>query len=413
MLRVKKTRKWVKPIVVALVVMAVGLVYIGLRAYRTVSIGHDMYTQVRYLVANGGSIGEVPAEKAFSLDFLQVIFGDNPELLRHLKALVSKGLADDPALHLGEVAAMLVTYQTDTDGAVSDVVFYAIGGFPLTRRKPSLHTGGYFFQQLDQNLWQYGNVLISFFGRDIVMFAEDEEISARQEEIVESLLSGEIMPLVNRIAKPMHFTMVLPEPRHIIPRQLKPHMRTIVLKGFLSHYKGKIEAHILSPSPRSASYALSSLRDLKLAAKLTLRTRFHGVERETLWGPVRNPWWAYEMAQALEHSEFTSEASVVKYNTEFERVMVNAILKTIERFSRDLAAMRLTQDERLDPRLVDAKLRTAKPLHYWSESHQWGPDWPIPPAGITNVTEGASSTLLPQTETSSMQADPSGTASAL
>jgi len=27
--------------------------------------------------------------------------------------------------------------------------------------------------------------------------------------------------------------------------------------------------------------------------------------------------------------------------------------------------------------LVDAMLRTAKPVHYWSEAHQWGPDWPF------------------------------------
>lgn len=408
----KKRRKWLKPVLVLLVALAAGAAYVGYRAYRTVSVGRSIHAQVRYLIENGGTIGEVPADQAFSVDFLEAIFGDNPELLSHLQALVRKGLSDDPALHVGEVAAMLVTYQTDENGKVSDVVIHAVGGFPLARRRPGFHSGGYFFQQLDKNLWSYGNIVIGFLGRDVVLFADNEETAARQEELIDTLFTGEIMPLVNKLARPLYFTMVFPEPRHVIPPQLRHHMQAIVLKGFISKYKGHAEVLALSPSARSADYAASILKDLKLVAELTLRTRWHGDERQTPWGPVRNPWWAYEMVQTLQASEMTKEETLIRFSTDFERVMVNAILKSIERLSRDLAAMKSTFDERLDPRLTDAKLRTKKPMHYWSEEHQWGPDWPIPPI-MTNRTEGGASAAEPETQASDQQASTGEPASAL
>ncbi len=64
----KKTRKWVKPIVAAFVVIAVGLVYIGL-GHSPISI----HITRKSLPTPTASIGF--PEKAFSLDFLQVIFG--------------------------------------------------------------------------------------------------------------------------------------------------------------------------------------------------------------------------------------------------------------------------------------------------------------------------------------------------
>ena len=76
--------------------------------------------------------------------------------------------------------------------------------------------------------------------------------------------------------------------------------------------------------------------------------------------------------------------------SDFERVMVNVVLKTIERMGRDMSQMRGTLEERTDPRLVDARMQSSKPLHYWSDDHQWGPDWPIPAE-----TNGAEKTTTP------------------
>jgi hypothetical protein len=71
------------------------------------------------------------------------------------------------------------------------------------------------------------------------------------------------------------------------------------------------------------------------------------------------------------------EQNIVRLKSKYERTMVNATLKSIERMGRDLAQMQGSLEEKLDPRLVDARMRTTKPQHYWSEEHKWGPDWPI------------------------------------
>jgi len=85
------------------------------------------------------------------------------------------------------------------------------------------------------------------------------------------------------------------------------------------------------------------------------------------------------MVQTSERAKIEQEESIVRAHTEFERIMVNVVLKAIERLGRDLAQMRGSLDEKLDPRIVDAQLQSRKPLHYWSEPHRWGPNWPIPP----------------------------------
>jgi hypothetical protein len=379
------------------VLLALGAARVGWRAYRAMSAGRDFYQQVRYLVEQGGSVGEVPAREAFAVDFFDAIFADNPELLAQLKALLRKNLRDEPALYVGEVTGLLITYQTETDGAITDVVIHAIGGFPLARRKPSFHPGGYFFQQLDRELWNYGNMLLGLLGRDIVIMTGDETSRAKHQELLDSLMSGEIMPLVQRLDRPLHYTMVFPSPRHVVPPQIRTHIKAIIVKGYLSPYKGETDVIALSPNPRSANYAAMIIGDMKRITSLLLKTRWHGVERQTLWGPVRNPWWAYEMVQTLEKSSLDAEKNIVRLRSSYERVMVNALLKTLERMSRDLAAMQYIQAQGLDPRDADAKLATRKPVHYWSDAHQWGPDWPIPPlATQTNAIAPAAESALPE-----------------
>lgn len=404
---------WAKGLLALLVAGCVALAVLGYRAARVVQVATDFKDQVRYLIENGGTIGEAPAQETFSLEFLEAIFGDNPQLLDKLKSVVHEGLADEPALNVGEVAAMLVTYHTTPDGDVQDVVVHAIGGFPLARRQPGFHRHGYFFHQLDRDLWNMGNVIIGFLGRDMVLFAESEEVASKQQELIDSIFSGSITTLVNNISRPLHYTAVLPDPRRVVPPQLRNHIQAVVLKGSLAPLKGHWEALLLTPSVDSARYAISLLKDMKMASQLALKTRWHGVVEQTLWGPMIDTWWAYEMVQTMEQSTLERAQNLIRARSDFERVMVNAVLKTIERAGRDLAQMRGSLEEKEDPRVVDAQLQSKKPLHYWSEEHQWGPDWPIAPH--TNVpsaspdatpTPGATPTAGLEPETT--PADPAG-----
>lgn len=375
---------WRRVWIVLAVLAAAGSARLGYRAYRATMAGRDLYHQIRYLIENGGTVGEVPALEAFSFNFLDAIFADTPELQQQLKALLRRRLREEPSLYIGEVAGLLITYQTESDGSITDVVLHAIGGFPLARRKPSFYPGGYFFQQLDRDLWNYGNILLGLLGRDLVVMAPDETSRVKHQALLDTLLSGEIMPLVARLDRPFHYRMVFPAPKHVVPPQLRNHIKVVIVKGFLSPYKGETEVLSMAPNPRSADYAATIIADMKRIATFLLRTRWHGAERQTLWGPVRNPWWAYEMAQTFEKATINSERNIVRAHSSYERVMVNALLKCVERMSRDLAAMQYVQTDNLDPREADAKLATRKPMHYWSEAHQWGPDWPIPPLASTN-----------------------------
>ena len=114
-------------------------------------------------------------------------------------------------------------------------------------------------------------------------------------------------------------------------------------------------------------------------SQAALKTQWGGLVKQELWGPTVGSWWAYEMVKTLEKSTIGNDMNIVRMRSDFERVMVNAILKSVERMSRDLAQMRGSLEDKMDPRLVDARLKSTKPSHYWSNEHQWGPDWPIPP----------------------------------
>lgn len=377
-----------KPIKFAfLLLVLLGLVAgttIFLRGKRLFTTAQDWRKEMRYLIENGGTIGEVPATEAFEDGYLEAVFGGDPELLGKLRGVISKGLAEDPSLSLGEVAAMLVTYRKNGDNRVEDVVAHVIGGFPLGQRKPGFHRDGYFAAQIDRNLWNTGNSILSFLGRDIVLFA-DESVANAQQNVLESILSGDVMPLVEMLKdKPIHFTAVFPDPRRVVPAQLRPHIQAFIVKGHLAAYEGSYDITILTPNPESASYTLSMVYDMKLAAQLALQGRFQGVVLQQQWGPHIPVWWAHEMANNLQRMTLEKQQNLVRLRLDFERVMVNATLKSIERMGRDLMQMRGSLDEKLDPRLVDVRLRSDKPLHYWSDPHRWGPDWPI--AAPTNTT---------------------------
>ena len=356
--------------------LAVGAYWLH-RSYRAGVAGAEMLAQTRFMIQSGGTIGEAPADLALSSGYLAAIFGDNPELLQQLQRVIQRGLAEDTSIRLGEVAAMVVTYRTSPDGEVEDVVAHVIGGFPLTRRRPGFHRDGYFKGLIDANLWNMGNTLLGYLGRDMLLFAEDHLIE-QHEEFLEAIFAGNIMPLVHSMDRPLHYTAVFPDPRHLLPPRLRRHVQAVIVKGMLSPQEGFWDALAITPSARSAAYAKSLLADMRTLAVFGLETKWRGVKREVEWGYQIDPWWAYEMVQNLKTGELVQEENTIRMRTEFDRVMVNVVMKCIERMSRDLAQQRMSQGERMDPRLTDARLATSKPQHYWMEEHRWGPDWPFP-----------------------------------
>lgn len=361
----------------------------ALRGKRLIHTAKDWRKDIRYLVESGETIGEAPAADVFESGYLEAMFGGDPELLTQLRGVISKGLAEDPTLNMGEVAAMIITYRKNSENRVYDVVAHVIGGFPLSVRKPGFHRDGFFDSQIDKNLWNTGNSLLAFFGRDIAIFA-DESVASRQQNVLESILSGDILPLADMIREdPIYYTAVFPDPRRIFPQQLRPHVQALVLKGHLAPYEGSYDITFLTPKPESADYLLSMIYDMKLAAKLGLQGRFEGIIQNRGWGDYTPVWWAYEMSENLNNVTLEKQANIVHMHLDFARVMVNATLKSVERMGRDMSQMRASLDEKLDPRLADARLSSEKPTHYWGDPHRWGPDWPIA-APITNEASAAS-----------------------
>jgi len=378
---------WHRIGVFLLTVIIISSVVVFSTGYKTLRIYNnatDLRNDIKYLIESGGTIGEAPAESALSAAYLDLIFGDQPELLEQLKTAVEQGMEKMPDVRQGEVSAIIVTYRKNGDDQIENVVAHITGGFPLGRRKVSMHRDGFFASQIDENLWSTGDSALKFLGRDLIVWANTEEDERAQKELIESIFSGEIIVLANSITeKTLFYTAVFPSPEQLVPPKMRKHVRAMVLNGHIAPDNGSMEFIILSDSERSAALVGSRVHDLKLALHIALRTRFAGVLIETPWGPHVPVWWAYEMANTLEDVQIERRDRTVRMSTQYERRMVNASLKTVERFGRDYSQIKGTLEDKLDPRVVDASLQTRKPLHYWSEDHKWGPDWPF--GSSTNI----------------------------
>lgn len=369
--------------------------YKGYRIYDTASGAVD---QVRYLIENGEAVGTVPASAALNPIFLQSMFGADPELNQQLSDALATAQREDPSLRQGEISALMVTYHKGNNGSgestgpAKDVAVHIFGDLPLGRRKISMARNGFFNVQIDRGLWSMGNSILSILGRDLFIVAPEDDIERRQQDVLEALLTGDVLPLVDLIAEsPLHYMIVFPNPREMVPTKLRNHVQAVVAKGFVSPDKAEHEITVLAGNEKSASLVASILYDMRTAAILALRTRFAGIEErvQELAGQqysVQPVWWAYEMANTAEQVSLSREDNVVTLSISYQRVMVNATLKSIERFGRDYTRTRGVQEEKLDPRYVDAQyLRSRSPNHYWSTQHRWGPNWPF--AAPTNAIE--------------------------
>lgn len=349
---------------------------LAFRANRVWNVAKGMRAQLRYLAAGDETIGEVPASDAFDADYLKSIFGEDPELFHQLRTVVAKGLEETPVLNLGEVSAMMVTHRKGDDGQPHDVVVHVLGGFPPDARKIGFHRDGYMKKMVDSHLWDVGNIALGVLGRDMVLFAQEETIGPHQE-LIAAIFRGDIMPLVESLDDPIYFTLVFPDPEHIVPPQLKRHIQAVIMKGYLGMKDGKTDVIFLSPTARSARYAFSILQDLKTATELALQVKWDGVKTPDQWRaePAVQCWWAYEIVQNSKASTFEREASIIRLSSTYGRVMNNAVLKIIERFGRDVRQMQLASRSKTEQ--IDDEAN-----RYWSLTHHWGPDWPVGSDGM-------------------------------
>ena len=381
-----KRKKWMAVLLTSVIALMLAGGYTVLRAKRAYSVVRDWRAQVRQLIDQGGTIGEAPAAKTFAASYLEAVFGSDPELLGRLKEIIAKGIAEDPTINLGEVSAMIVTYTKSPAGKVEDVAAHVLGGFEIGKRRPGFNHDGYFAAQIDRDLWNNGSTILGLLGRDMLVFA-DPKVSHKHDELLESVLHGDITPLVGVLTNgDLYMTAVFPDPKRIMPSQLRPHVQACIFKGRLDAESGSYETTFLTKEPKSAIYTLAIVSDLRFAAALALKSQFDGVVHKTAWGDHISTWWAYEMATTVDNASLEKQDNLVTIKTAFSRPMVNASLKSIERMGRDMSAMRLVMDEKLDPRIADKQLRSGKPSHYWSDQHEWGPDWPIPPRSTNGVS---------------------------
>lgn len=380
------------------ILVAIILLVPGYRSVRLAKNATDLKSQINYLIESGGTIGETPADTALSSSYLEIIFGNEPELLAQLKEAVERGTKEMPDVQQGEISAIIVTYRKNGDERIENVIAHVMGGFPLGKRKISMHRDGFFANQIDRNLWTTGDSSLKFLGRDMVVWSNSEDDEREQREIIEAIFSGEVQILADNISKkPIYYTAVFPNPSEIVPPKMRNHIRAMIMNGSISPEQGSMEMILLSNNEKSTALVASMAQDLKAAMQIALRTRFAGVQVDSPWGPYVPVWWAYEMANTMEDVQLSRRDLTVRLSVTYERRMVNATLKTIERFGRDFSQIRGVQEEKLDPRVVDARMETRSPLHYWSDQHRWGPDWPF--GSSTNVLvrrpEDADRTLQP------------------
>ena len=84
------------------------------RLRRVVQETNQVRSVVQEAVRRQEMIIKAPARKEFSAAFLQMAFGDNPQLLEQIKASLGKALGANPTLAQGDVAMMLAIDGSST-----------------------------------------------------------------------------------------------------------------------------------------------------------------------------------------------------------------------------------------------------------------------------------------------------------
>ena len=358
--------------------------YVGWRALGVFRTSYGGFQHLRYLLESGETVEGSPAEDVLSDNYLLSLFGDNPELVERLKTVVDLGMATDANLKLGSVSVMVVTYRKDLSGKIFDAAIYAVGGFPDPKSKRlGFHSSGYFREELDSDLWISGNSLMNLLGRDIIVFCEQEKAEAHMA-LLYDLLNGNVLPLAQRIVEaPLHYAIVFPNPKELAPPNLRNSLQTVIIKGEMTGDNGKTEVMLVSPSVATAFQVRTIVKDLRNLAAIAIHDKFGGYVKQMTWGQMNDTWWAVEYSQLLDSLQLVQDQVLVVFRAEYDRAKNNALLKTVERAGRDLAAQKsmiLAGDLPWEFAFREKDNPTGG---YWSREHRWGPEWPLGEEGIS------------------------------
>jgi hypothetical protein len=361
------------------VVVAAG--FVGYRVwdlYRTASGG---YRHLRYLLESGETVEGAPADDVLSDNYLRSLFGDNPDLVEQLKSVVDLGMATDANLRLGNIAAMLVTYRKAGD-EIRDPAIYAIGGFPDPKsERLGFHGTGYFAQEFDPAMWNFGNSLVHLLGRDIVIFCEQDKAESHMALLFD-LLHGDIVTLAKRIVEaPLYYAIVFPEPGEVAPPNIKNALQTVLVRGSMEGDKGVCDWMFICPDVRSAGHVETLCRDTIALARATFHDKYGGYIKEMPWGKMNDNWWATEYVDLIDAYTIKVEQKIVRAHAKQNRRQNNAILKTVERLCRDLAAQKAFYAGELPWQLAFSQKDSSTAGH-WSKEHMEGPDWPLGTLGV-------------------------------
>jgi hypothetical protein len=247
------------------------------RLRRVISETNQVRSVVQEAVRRQEMVVKAPARKEFSAAFLQMAFGDNPQLLEQIKASLGKALGANPTLAQGDVAMMLVTYRAE--GELRDVAIHIFGNL-VPEKLPAFSSEGYWKSQLPENFYKMGQSMLSTLGREVVILASPDA-EKQQRELLEAVLNDRYDTVQNYLHDPVSFIAVIPEPGLLFTDRFRPYMAAALVKGKISMDEGRVEMVALSFDPRKAEELAQLLSDTRMMSVGIARVRFDSPEAES------------------------------------------------------------------------------------------------------------------------------------
>ncbi|MGD1018865.1 MAG: hypothetical protein ABSA12_06045 [Verrucomicrobiia bacterium] len=240
------------------------------RFHRVVQETNQVRTVVQEAVKRQEMIVKTPARKEFSAAFLQMAFGDNPQLLEQIKESLGKALGENPTLAQGDVAMMLVTYRAE--GELRDVAIHIFGNL-VPEKLPAFSAEGYWKSQLPDSFFTMGQSMLATLGREVVILASPEA-EKRQRDLLEAILNNRYETVQNYLHDPVSFIAVIPEPGLLFTDRFRPYMAAALIKGKISLDEGRAEMVALSMDPQKAQELAQLLSDTRMMAVGIARVRY-------------------------------------------------------------------------------------------------------------------------------------------
>ncbi len=247
------------------------------RFRRVVLETNQVRSVIQEAVRRQEMIVKAPARKEFSAAFLQMAFGDNPQLLEQIKEQLAKALGTNPTLAQGDVAMMVVTYRAE--GELRDVAIHIFGNL-VPEKLPAFSAEGYWKSQLPENFYKMGQSMLSTLGREVVILASPEA-EKRQRELLDAVLNNRYDTVQNYLHDPVSFIAVIPEPGLLFTDRFRPYMAAALVKGKISMDEGRVEMVALSFDPKKAQELAQLLSDTRMMSVGIARVRFDSPEAET------------------------------------------------------------------------------------------------------------------------------------